>query len=107
MRAIHLFPLPLFILAMLAACAGASPKDLEKMSTLDLCYEGMMDADKKQMVENELNRRKETCEKYDAQLKKMAEQEARAGGAPQGTDSGTPSGNASRIGGGGMGGRGY
>jgi len=101
MRAIQLFPL-----LVLAACAGATPKDLEKMSTLDVCYEGMMDSDKRQMVEKELNRRKESCEKYDAQLKKMAEIEARAGGAPQGTDSGT-SGSASRIGGGGMGGRGY
>jgi hypothetical protein len=96
MRALLLSPL--FILA--AACAG--PKDLEKMSTLDVCYEGMMDADKRQAVEAELNRRKETCDKYDAQLKKMADEEMRAGAAPQGTDSGS-TGNASRIGGTGTG----
>ncbi len=77
-------PILLVPVFVLAACAGASPKDLEKMSTLDVCYEGMMDADKRQMVENELNRRKETCDKYDAELKKMADQEMRAGGSTPG-----------------------
>ena len=98
MRALLLIPL-----ITLAACAGPSAKDFEKMSTLDVCYEGMMDSDKRAMVQAELNRRKETCDKYDAQLKKMAEQEMRAGGGPQGTDSGT-SGSG---GGGGMGKGGY
>ena len=84
MRALLL--LPVFVLA---ACAGTSPKDLEKMSTLDICYEAMMDPDRRAMVDTELNRRKETCDKYDAQLKKMAEQEMRAGGtAPSTGDSG-------------------
>ena len=84
MRALLL--LPVFALA---ACASTSPKDLEKMSTLDVCYEGMMDPDKRALVETELNRRKETCDKYDAQLKKMADQEMRAGGtAPAAGDAG-------------------
>lgn len=77
---------PVFVLA---ACAGTSPKDLEKMSTIDVCYEGMMDPDRKAAMEGELNRRHETCDKYDAQLKKMADQEMRAGGTAPGTaDSG-------------------
>lgn len=100
MRAIQLFPLPLLVVAMLAACAGGSPKDLEKMATLDVCYEGMMDPDKRQMVENELNRRKETCDKYDAQLKQMADQEMRAGGSAPGA---AITGGAAKPGGG----RGY
>ena len=65
---------------MLAACAGTSSKDLEKMSTLDVCYEGMMEPDNKAMVDAELNRRKENCDKYSEKLKEMASQEARAGG---------------------------
>ena len=99
MRSFLLLPL-----AVLAACAtSTSPKDLEKMSTLDVCYEGMMDPDRRQMVENELNRRKETCDKYDAQLKKMAEAERRAGGSAPGA---AVTGGAERQGGMG-GGRGY
>lgn len=94
MRAILLFPL-----LLLAACA-TSPKDLAKMSTLDVCYEGMMDADKRQAVEDELNRRKETCDKYDAQLKKMADAEVRAGGSAPGA---AVTGGAARQGGGGRG----
>jgi len=88
---------PVFVLA---ACAGPSTKDLEKMSTVDVCYEGMMDPDKKQMVENELNRSKESCDKYEAQLKQMAAQEQRAGGAgPQGTDAAKSSGYGGAPGG--------
>ena len=93
MRALHLFPL-----LVLAACAG-SPKELEKMSTLDVCYEGMMDADKRQLVEAELNRRKETCDKYDAQLKKMASEEVRAGGGPAGMDAAKSAGTPTMQGG--------
>ena len=96
MRALLLFPV-----VILAACASATPKDLEKMSTLDLCYEGMMDPDQKQAVENELNRRKESCEKYNAQLKKMADQEMRAGGSvgPQDPKSaGAPSSSGGGMG---------
>jgi hypothetical protein len=89
---------------LLAACAAASPKDLEKMSTLDVCYEGMMDGDKRQLVEAELNRRKETCDKYEAQLQKMASEEMRAGGGPSGMDAaksaGTPTSPQGGMGGG-------
>lgn len=89
----------IFSVAVLAACAAASPKDLEKMSTLDVCYEGMMDADKRQSVEAELNRRKETCDKYDAQLKKMASEEMRAGGGPAGMDAAKSAGTPTMQGG--------
>ena len=79
-----LIVLPLFVLA---ACASTSPQDLQKMSTVDVCYMGMMEPDKKPMVEAELQRRSANCEQYSAELKKMADQEMRAGGSgPQGTD---------------------
>lgn len=87
-------PILLVPAVLLAACAGTSPKDLEKMSTIDVCYEGMMEPDKKAMVDAELNRRKENCDKYADKLKQMASQEARAGGAvgPQDAkSSGAPS----------------
>lgn len=100
MRALLLIPV-----VMLAACADTSPKDLQKMSTLDVCYESYMDADKKAMVDAELTRRQENCDKYAAKLKEMASQEARAGGpGAQGTDAaksggygGAPSGGMGRY----------
>lgn len=100
MRALYVFPL-----LVLVACAGTSPKDLEKMSTLDVCYEAMMDADKKPMAEAELKRRQESCDKYSEQLKQMASQEARAGGSVTSQD--PKSTGAPGMSGGGMGGRGY
>ena len=96
MRALLLLPA-----ALLAACAGPSPKDLEKMSTLDVCYESYMDADKKAIVDAELTRRQENCDKYAAKLKEMASQEARAGGpGAQGTDAAKSSGYGSAPSGG-------
>ncbi|HTM62270.1 MAG TPA: hypothetical protein VL199_18125 [Burkholderiales bacterium] len=100
MRALLLLPV-----VLLAACASTSPKDLEKMSTIDVCYEGMMDPDKKAMVDAELTRRQENCDKYAEKLKEMARQEARAGGpGAQGTDAakssgygGAPSGGMGRY----------
>ncbi|MBV9189229.1 MAG: hypothetical protein JOZ85_02015 [Betaproteobacteria bacterium] len=79
-------PILLLAAVLLAACASTSSKDLEKMSTLDVCYEGMMDQDKKAMVDAELNRRQENCDKYADKLKEMASQEARAGGGIGGQD---------------------
>ena len=96
MRALLL--LPVFALA---ACASTSPKDLEKMSTIDVCYEGMMDPDKKEAMQAELNRRQENCDKYADKLKEMAAQEARAGGpGAQGTDAAKSSGYGSAPSGG-------
>src|SRR5689334_24930387 len=89
----------------LAACAGASPKDVEKMSTVDACYLAMTEPDTKPMVDAEMARRKANCADHEAELKKMASEEMRAGGAgPQGTDAakssgygGAPSGGMGRY----------
>ena len=94
-----LLALPLLVLA---ACASNSPKDLQKMSTLDVCYEAMMEPDKKPMAEAEIRRRNTNCDQYSAELKKMAEQEMRAGGSgPQAGDAAKAAGAQSS--GGGMG----
>ena len=80
-----LLALPLFAIA---ACASTtSPKDVEKMSTVEACYLGVVEPDKKPMVDAEMQRRKANCMDHEAELKKMADQEMRAGGSgPQGTD---------------------
>ena len=90
--------------ATLAACAGATPKDVEKMSTLDACYLAMVEPDMKQAVDAEMQRRKANCMDHEAELKKMADQEMRAGGA--GPAGAAIQGGAARPSGG-MGGRGY
>jgi hypothetical protein len=105
MRSFLLLPL-----AVLAACAtSTSPKDLEKMSTVDVCYLGIVEPDTKAMVDTEMARRKANCQDYEAELKKMADLELRAGGSgPQGTDAakaggvgmGGASSNSGRMGGG-------
>lgn len=83
----------------LAACAAATPKDVEKMSTLDACYLAMMEPDKKPMVDAEMQRRKENCMDHAAELKKMADAEMRAGGSgPQGADTGGSSGGYGSMG---------
>src|SRR5262245_22305738 len=93
------------VVVALAACAGATPKDVEKMSTVDACFLAMMEPDKKPMVDAEMQRRKANCMDHEAELKKMAEQEIRAGGGPAGMDAaksaGTPQGGG--MGGAGMG----
>ena len=100
MRAIQLFPLAL----VLAACAGATAKDVEKMSTVDACYLGMMEPEKKPLVDAEMQRRNANCMDHEAELKKMADQEMRAGGSgPQGTDAAKSSGYGVAPSGGGMG----
>jgi hypothetical protein len=74
MRAFVLLPL-----VVLAGCAS-SPKDYEKMSAIDVCYTAMVDPDAKPMAEAEIRRRNINCEPYSAELRKMADQEMRAGG---------------------------
>lgn len=82
MRNLLLFPL-----VVLAACASTSPKDLEKMSTVDVCYLGVVEPDKRSAVDAEINRRKANCMDHEAEMKKMADQELRAGGSgPAGTE---------------------
>ena len=100
MRALLVFPL-----LALAACAATSPKDLEKMSTVDACYLAMMEPEKKPMVDAEMQRRRANCADHEAELKKMADVEMRAGGA--GPAGASVTGGAAKSSGGGMGGRGY
>src|SRR5439155_8824839 len=91
-------------LLALAACAATSPKDVEKMSTVDACYLAMVEPEKKAMVDAEINRRKANCMDHEAELKKMADLEMRAGGSgPQGTDAAKASGYGVAPSGGGMG----
>ena len=100
MRALLLFPL----LAIAACASTSSPKDLEKMSTVDACYLAMMEPEKKPMVDTEMQRRGANCMDHEAELKKMADQEMRAGGSgPQGTDAAKSSGYGVAPSGGGMG----
>jgi hypothetical protein len=97
MRALLAFPL-----VALAACAATSPKDVEKMSTVDACYLAMMEPEKKPIVDAEMQRRRANCADHEAELKKMADLEMRAGGSgPQGADAAKSSGAAPS--GGGMG----
>ena len=80
-------PILLVPVLALAACAAATPKDVEKMSTVEACYLAMTEPEKKPMVDAEMQKRNASCADHEAELKKMAEQEQRAGGSgPQGTD---------------------
>jgi len=83
MRALLLCPV-----VVLAACASATPKDVEKMSTVDACYLAMMEPEKKPMVDAEMQRRKANCMDHEAELKKMADAEMRAGGTAPGASGG-------------------
>ena len=94
----------LFAVFALAACAATTPKDVEKMSTLDACYLAMMEPDKKPVVDAEMQRRQANCMDHEAELKKMADLEMRAGGSAPGA---AVSGGAERQGGNMGGGRGY
>ena len=99
MRALLVLPL-----VAIAACASTSPKDVEKMSTVEACYLAVVEPDKKPMVDAEMQRRRANCADHEAELKKMADQEMRAGGSgPQGTDAAKSSGYGVAPSGGGMG----
>jgi len=96
MRAALLLCLPL-----IAACASST--DLKKMSTAEVCYAGMVEPDKQQAAFDEVRRRNDDCSKHSAEIDKIRELEARAGGSPSGAN---VTGGAAKSGGGGMG-RGY
>src|SRR3954469_13859989 len=102
MRALLAFPL-----VALAACAATSPKDVEKMSTVDACYLAMMEPEKQAMVDAEMQRRHANCADHEAELKKMADLEMRAGGGGPAGASITGAAAKSTGGGSGGGGRGY
>lgn len=94
MRATTLLPL-----AFVAACASITPKDLESMSTADVCYLGVTDPEKRAMAAAEIERRGASCTEYAAEIKRReAERQA---GMIQGSGMQRPSGMG--MGGGGMG----
>ena len=66
----------LLLLVTLGACAAA---DMTKMSALDVCYTRAVDEDNKAKAEAEIARRRIDCSQYTAEIKKMHEQEQRAG----------------------------
>ena len=100
MRALLLFPV-----IVLAACAS-TPKDLEKMPIAEVCYLGMTDSAEKDAAQAEVNRRRANCQDHMAEIQKIQDLEARAGG---GTPGASVTGGAARSGsaGGQGGGRGY
>jgi hypothetical protein len=79
----------LFCVIGLAGCA-TSPVDLAKMSPAELCYTAMVDEDNKAKAEAEILRRKEDCQKHQAEIKKIHEYEQRAGQTGGGVGEGTP-----------------
>ena len=100
MRTILLSPL-----LIVAACASTSANDLKSMPIAEVCYLGMVEPEKQQMVLDEVRRRNEDCNKYSAEIAKIRDLEARAGMNPGGTSPVESSGSGAQRGGG-MG-RGY
>lgn len=94
---------PLFI----AACAAPTAKDLERQPPAEVCYMGMTQPEHKQLVDAEIQRRKINCQDYAAEMKKMQDQEMRAGRMGEGMGDGQRSTGSGSNTGGGMGGRGY
>ena len=62
----------------LAACATA-PRDLERMSTAEVCYVGLTERDMGPVTGAEIQRRDEDCGNHVAELTQMADYEKRAG----------------------------
>ena len=75
MRVLFLLPL-----VTLAACASTSPKELEGMSTADVCYVGLTQPGMGAIAGAEIQRRNEDCSNHVAELTQMAGHEQRARG---------------------------
>ena len=90
-------PLTLSLL-LLAGCASVTPESLQRMPIAQVCYLGMVEPDKQQMVDNEVRRRNEDCSRHQAEMDRIRDREMRAGA----TDSGGTQGMG-RQGGMGMG----
>ena len=82
---------PLFI----AACASTTASDLKRMPTAEVCYMGVTQPERKQMVDAEIEARKANCQDYAAEMQKMQDMERRAG-----TSGDTGTGQAARPSGG-------
>ena len=93
----------LLVLPLVAACAAPlTAKDLEGMSTADVCYLGVTNADARALAAAEVQRRNENCQQYEADIKRREAE--RQTGMIQNSGAQRPSGMG--MGGGGMG-RGY
>ena len=74
----------LVLLPLVAACAATTPKDLEKLPIAEVCYLSMSDSGEKEMALAEVNRRRVNCQDHMAEIKKIQDLEARAGGSTPG-----------------------
>jgi hypothetical protein len=76
-------------LITLAAAAGCASTDVTRMSATELCYTRMVDEDNKPKAEMEISRRKVDCNQHADAVRKMHEQEQRAGMTGGGYTEGT------------------
>ena len=66
-------------LVLLAGCATqVTPESLQRMPIAEVCYLGMVEPDKQQMVADEVRRRNDDCAQHKAAIDRIREQEARA-----------------------------
>jgi hypothetical protein len=80
-----------YVLACLVVVVGGcASADVGKMSAAELCYARMVDEDTRPKAEAEITRRKVDCNQHSAEVKKMHEQEQRAGQTGGGYTEGTP-----------------
>ena len=91
------------LVPLVAACAAPTAKDMEKLAPAEVCFRAMTDSPEKEMAQNEVNRRGVNCQDHMAEIKKIQDFEARAGGSSGGAE---VQGGAAKSSGGGMG-RGY
>src|SRR5437763_2919404 len=63
---------------VLAGCASVTPQKLQGMPIAEVCYLGMVEPDKQQMVNEEVGRRNEDCSRHTAEINRIRDLEARA-----------------------------
>ena len=66
------------LLVLLAGCASVTPQSLQKMPIAEVCYLGTVEADKQQMVNDEVRRRNDDCSRHTAEIQRIREMDARA-----------------------------
>jgi len=76
-------------LVVLAGCASVTPESLQRMPIAQVCYLGMVEPDKQQMVADEVRRRNDDCDKHKAEIDRVHDQEMRAGATDSGGAQGT------------------
>ena len=87
----------LFVSLLALAAAGCASTDVTKMSATELCYTRMVDEDLKPKAEMEISKRKVDCSQHADAVKKMHEQEQRAGMTGGGIGEGSPSSRSGLI----------